>query len=184
MDDNKTQESKKTVVAFIVGLIIGGLLVWTFSASPEGAEVDERPNTTATSTQVGDRTADTKKDDSPVTITKKEPVAGNFTFTVANQSQGNTVSLGEGVKYPSDQGWIVVHEEVNGQLGSALGAARYETGVGLLPKQVELLRSTEAGKTYRVVYYTESGDRKFDRKEDVPMTAQGGGLVATTFKAE
>jgi hypothetical protein len=34
------------------------------------------------------------------------------------------------------------------------------------------------------VYYTESGDRMFDRKEDKPMTADGGSLIEATFVAE
>ena len=35
MSEAEKQESQKTVVAFITGLLIGGLLVWVFSATPE-----------------------------------------------------------------------------------------------------------------------------------------------------
>jgi hypothetical protein len=34
MSEAEKQEGQKTVVAFITGLLIGGLLVWVFSSSP------------------------------------------------------------------------------------------------------------------------------------------------------
>lgn len=187
MDDNKTQDSKKTVVAFVAGLLIGGLLVWIFSASPEAAapeRVFDEDDKNATF--VGDRNNDSnerKEESGGVATTVKESSGDHFTFTVTNQPAGSVVSLGQ-AQYPTVEGWIVVHEDVDGELGSALGAARYDTGVGLTPIEVELLRGTESGKTYRVVYYTESGDKMFDLKVDTPMAKDGGGLIEATFVAE
>ena len=40
MSEQETQESSKTVVSFTVGLIVGGLLVWVFSGSPEQAPTE------------------------------------------------------------------------------------------------------------------------------------------------
>jgi hypothetical protein len=183
MDDIKTQESKKTVVAFVAGLIIGGLLVWTFSGAPEAGAPGKTSDdeTTTTSQKYTDETVADKTED---TTMLKEPTTNNFTFTVADQPAGMFVELGDNVKYPTKEGWIAVHEDVNEEIGSVLGAARYDTVVGLMPDQIELLRNTEAGKKYHVVYYIESGDRKFDRHEDTPITAESGGLVETTFVAE
>lgn len=186
MDDNKTQDSKKTVVAFVAGLLIGGLLVWIFSASPEAAapgrvfDGDDRD-----AAFEGERNNDSDKteEENAGAATIVQELAGDFTFTIANQPAGSVVSLGS-AQYPTAEGWIVVHEDVDGELGSALGAARYDTVVGLTPTSIDLLRNTMTGKTYRVVYYTESGDKMFDRKEDVPMTKNDGGLIEATFVAK
>ena len=35
MDESNKQEGQKTVVSFIAGLLIGGLLVWVFSDAPD-----------------------------------------------------------------------------------------------------------------------------------------------------
>lgn len=184
MDDNKKQESKKTVVAFVAGLLIGGLLVWTFAASPENSELDKVSDDNKTDTALEKKVDATPIGKTDSTKTTKEPVQGNFTFTVLDQLKGMTVLLGDNVQYPTKEGWIAVQDDMNGKLGNVLGASRYNTEVGLTPDSVELLRSMEAGKTYHVVYYTESGDRIFNRKDDVPLTATGGGIVETTFVAK
>lgn len=185
--DDKKQESKKTVVAFVAGLLIGGLLVWVFSASPESSTADKDAKETKTdSARDTYANGDNKADAGETGTTTKETRenSAGFTFTVANQPAGSVVSLGESEKYPTEEGWIVVHEEVGGELSNVLGASRYHTGVGLLPHEVKLLRNTEKGKTYHVLYYTEDGDRMFDLKLDTPMTNTGGGLIEATFVAQ
>jgi hypothetical protein len=190
MDDTKTQDSRKTVVAFVAGLLIGGLLMWMFSGAPKTSSPSKIANeakTSATSEQYTGATATEKTGTISVvenTGTTTVPTQSDFTFTVANQPTGMTVSLGNNVKYPMKEGWIAIQDEMNGKLGNALGAARYDTGVGLTPNSIELLRSTEVGKTYHVVYYTESGDKIFNRADDMPLTATGGGIVETTFVAQ
>lgn len=184
--DDKTQDSKKTVVAFIAGLIIGGLLVWLFSGPSEGTSSSKtglntkKDADTEIDENLGD-IVDETKDTGGIT---DKTTQGNEAFSVADQSAGMMVSLGTTVQYPSKEGWIVVHEDVNGELGSALGAARYNTEVGLTPTSVELLRGTMSGKTYHVVYYTEDGDRMFDLKMDMPMMKDDGGVLQATFVAE
>lgn len=170
--DDRTQESKKTVVAFVVGLLIGGLLVWIFAGSTESSTSEDastRKDDTAEEKIDGKKESEKKTNTGTTTGTSTTGTKpGTGSFTVASQPAGMKVSLGD-VQYPSEEGWVVVHDDVGGEFGWALGAARYHTGVGLLPKEVELLRATEKGKTYRVVFYTENGDRMFDLKEDVPM---------------
>ncbi len=185
--DDKTQASKKTVVAFVAGLLIGGFLVWLFSGTPNTPAPSKTTNRIDTgTTQKGSDTGmdKTETTNTETSASKTESVASDFTFSVINQSAGMNVSLGDNVSYPSAQGWIAVHEDVDGKPGSAIGAARYETTVGLKPTQVELMRKTVAGKTYRVIFYNESGDHVFDRKTDTPMTNKSGGLVETTFVAQ
>lgn len=188
MDDNKAQESKKTVVAFVAGLLIGGLLVWVFSGSSGSSTSDALSNKNKTIDDaieegLGEAAKDKEKTGTTTAPTTKSS-SKDFSFKVADQPKGSIVLLGEGVKYPTEEGWIAVHEEVGGELGNVLGASRYHTGVGLEPTTIDLLRNTEAGKTYHVVYYTESGDRMFDRREDTPMTKEGGGLLEATFVAK
>lgn len=178
--EDKKQESQKTVVAFVAGLLIGGLLVWVFSLSPEAAAPEVEENGGETS-DVRENVADVPEDTEVSMDNGSEVEAGSF--SVADQPAGTEVSLGSDVMYPSGEGWIVVHEEVGGGLGNALGAARYETAVGLLPTSVRLLRATEAGVTYHVVYYGENGDDRFDMRVDTPLTTDGA-MVEATFIAQ
>jgi hypothetical protein len=185
MDDAKRQESKKTVVAFVIGLLIGGLLVWLFSGSLGSSKKETALNESGSIDAAIEQGLNevSRDEEASSTGAKTATDKHDFSFSINDQPAGMTVSLGN-VKYPTDEGWIAVHEEIGGELGNVLGASRYDTNVGLLPKTVELLRSTIKGKTYHVVYYSESGDRMFDRKEDKPLTKEGGGLIEATFVAK
>ncbi len=184
MDDKKL-ESQKTVVAFVAGLLIGGLLVWVFSASPDKptptTSSEETPEGEMTNTEEApevNETEETPTSSAPVV----QEVTGDFSFSVADQSAGTSVSLGDRTSYPTNEGWIVVHEDVNGSLGNALGAARFNTAAGLAPQSVSLLRGTTAGKNYQVVFYSENGDRMFDIREDAIMMRDGK-MISDTFAA-
>ncbi len=194
MDDTNTQQSKKTVVAFVAGLIIGGLLVWMFSGTQKAsAPVTTSGDETATTTgeKSGANKAGTTTEKINATSTEKiasttmmkEPAKGDFTFSVANQKVGMFVQLEDNVQYPTKEGWIAVQDDMNGKLGNVLGAARYNTDVGLAPQQTELLRSTIAGKPYHVVYYSGNGDHIFSRTQDNPLKTSSGGVIETTFVA-
>lgn len=183
--DDKTQDSKKTVVAFIAGLIIGGLLVWLFSGSSDGTSSEKTASGKKdVASALEEKLGDTIEEMGGAGTTTEKNAPSDEAFSVADQSAGMTVSLGVSLQYPRKEGWIVVHEDVGGELGSALGAARYNTEVELTPASVELLRETEVGKTYHVVYYTEDGDRMFDLKLDTPILKDGGGLLEATFVAK
>lgn len=178
MSEAEKDEGQKTVVAFIAGLLIGGLLVWVFSSSPENT-----PNTKVTdeSTQAQqERNAETstsnETDTAPNTEVGKETVTtnqavktvtpatnGEGKITVANQPAGTVVELSE-VVFPGNAGWIAVRDE-----RSVLGAARYNLADGLVPEEVELLRATQAGNSYYVLFYTEDGDKQFNTAKDFEM---------------
>jgi hypothetical protein len=192
MAEAEKQEGQKTVVAFIAGLLIGGLLVWVFSSTPEPAATDS--NTDNEGSLVDDSEDDMEDDESDVvgSDTNTRPATngsattngsnsqqtGNGSLTVDDQAAGTTVVL-DSVTYPSTDGWVVVRDYENGTAGSILGAARYSTDVGLTPDVVTVLRATEAGNTYQVMFYSENGDRMFDLRDDAPVT---GGAV--TFTAQ
>jgi len=181
MTDAEKQERQKTVVAFIAGLLIGGLLVWIFSSS---SSTSEEAAEQAAVNSAGDDQAmmdDTKEDtmtghnDTGMTSsdmdTSMDSVisSGDGSISVGSQPAGMEVKLAR-VTYPTTDGWIVVRDYADGVAGGILGAARYSTTVGLLPESVELLRATEAGSKYQVTFYTENGDLVFDTMTDMPMT--------------
>jgi len=156
------QEQNKTIVAFVLGLIIGGLLVWIFTPSAE-IEVSEEMKDTDTMME---------EEMSDVTM-----VTGEGSFTVADQAAGEVVVFTTDA-YPATGGWIVVREYVDNTPGNILGAARYNTAQGLMPTEVELLRGTEAGSTYRLSFFTDDGDEVFDTGIDVEILAGAATFVA------
>ncbi len=172
MSDVEKQESQKTVVAFITGLLIGGLLVWVFSSTPEGAKqteevsLDTQEVSTETSTEV---VADTE--------TESEMTVGEGALSVADQAAGTVVTLGA-TELPTQSGWIVVRDYMDGTPGNVLGAARFNADEGLTPTTVELMRATTAGSSYLVMFYTNAGDIGFKTAEDKPIEG-----VSATFKA-
>ncbi|MCF7816051.1 MAG: hypothetical protein K9M10_01080 [Candidatus Pacebacteria bacterium] len=175
MSEVEKQESQKTVVAFITGLLIGGLLVWVFSSSPESKVVVVADDQTENkSEQVSDTTQGSDKETS---ATKTKEVIGKGSITITNQDAGNFVAL-DSVEFPSNSGWIVVRDYMDGVPGNVLGAARYDVDGGLTPNSVELIRNTTSGSSYQVVFYTNEGDMTFKLDEDMPIDT-----TAATFKA-
>ncbi len=178
MSEVEKQESQKTVVAFISGLLIGGLLVWVFSSSPETAvapEVEEETQEEVVAvegevSEVAQATSDSE--------TTNKIQVGEGSVIVPDQAAGNTIVIGS-IALPTANGWIVAREFIDGTSGNILGAARYSSEEGLVPNTIELIRGTTAGNTYQVVFFTNDGDSKFDLGEDVLIEG-----IATTFNAQ
>lgn len=174
MSEVEKQESQKTVVAFITGLLIGGLLVWVFSATPE-----EKNLPTENNTEKKEEVTKTEEK-SEVEAEKKVEVVeviGTGSITALDQKAGKTVTLGA-LTLPTKNGWVVVRDFMDGIPANILGAARYSTEEGLMPTTVELMRDTTAGGTYQVSFFTSQGDAGFSISEDRMIEG-----VATTFKA-
>ncbi len=174
-----SKDAQKTVVAFIAGLLIGGLLMWVFAApgsdtdmndEADEANVSEDDDDAESTSNTSTRTSGTNTK-SNTTTTAKPSTSGVGDATVADQPAGSVVVLSS-VMFPSDEGWIGVRDYDNGQLGGLLGVARFSAEQGLTPTQVELLRSTVAGSDYVVVFYSESGDREFSLADDVQLDAE------------
>lgn len=193
-EEQEKQESQKTLVAFVAGLLIGGLLVWVFGGSPETTPNDDQDNET-NQVELTDDTDDNDDDDdeSPnasdatpeddnenednATPARPTMQTGDGSVDVSNQPAGNVVKL-DSATFPSSEGWVGVRSFPNGQLGSILGAARYSEEQGLVPTEVELLVPTVAGRTYAITFFTEDGDRIFNPAYDVQMDTE-----ITTFEA-
>ncbi len=189
MSDVEKQEGQKTVVAFITGLLIGGLLVWVFSSSPTEAPTVEKDDKTTTEETAGnndDTSKEASKETETTTKSNTEPIVikapetnGTGALTVTNQKAGDSVAVTVG-SYPTTKGWVAVHDHVNGVTGKVLGAARYDTEAGLLPTNIGLLRATVAQSEYKVVFHSDNGDKNFASKDDVELTT----AASAVFKAE
>ncbi|MCB9811848.1 hypothetical protein H6783_02950 [Candidatus Nomurabacteria bacterium] len=171
MSEQEQQESQKTVVAFVAGLLIGGLLVWIFSGTPADSPAHE--DSTDTDSEMTDHTSDDSntKDSSDsmksdtASDTAPEMVVGDGKIGVSDQTAGRSVTI-DSATFPTEDGWIAVRSYSDGALGNILGAARYSKSQGLIPESVELLAPTVTGRQYAVVFFTENGDRKFDLATD------------------
>lgn len=182
MSEVEKQEGQKTIVSFITGLLIGGLLVWVFSSSPEAKVVPEEKTTETNTEQTADANEKTDEVKTEKTIasntkTLTQEEVGKGLLKVADQSAGETVAL-ERVELPTTNGWVVVRDYKDGVGMNILGAARYGVDEGLMPVEVPLLRATEAGNTYQVVFFTNEGGMDFSLADDKLIEG-----IATTFKA-
>lgn len=180
-----TEENKKTVISFIGGLLVGGLLMYVF-ANPvsTNAPTMEREDQSATTEVAPVDTSDTAEAEEemlPPEVERSTPVAvstGEAAITVDDQPAGTTVSFRDAT-FPMNEGWVGVRDYRNGQLTGLLGAARWNLADGLLPTSVRLLRATVPGATYAVVFYSENGDQNFSLATDAQLD-----VVMETFQAE
>lgn len=182
MSEQQKEDSQKTVVSFIVGLLIGGLLVWAFSGgdtnTPKADDDRDSENTEVTTD-----TNENNTDETPDTATEEVPAVatlpvGDGSATVTNHSAGSRVTL-ESATFPVAEGWVGVREYVNDQLTGLLGVARFSEAQGLVPTEIILQRPTSVGKQYAIVFYTEDGDRAFNLAADVQIDD-----IAATFTAQ
>jgi hypothetical protein len=178
MADEKQQDGQKTIVAFVVGLLIGGMLVWAFSGPSTNAPTttddeasEEAADTTDESTTEENTSEDTASDTPVLQV-------GTGAIVVNDQPASATIALSSAT-YPVGEGWIGVREFDNEQLGFILGVVRFSESQGLVPQEIVLQRPTSAGKQYAVVVYTENGDFDFNLASDVQIDT-----VFDTFKAE
>ena len=174
----ETQDGQKTLVAFVVGLLIGGMLVWAFSGPTASAPEDKIKKDTAEEVDVDDsEDVDTEATDESAeekvnTAEEVKPVpelkVGNGKVNVEDQPAGTSIKLDSAV-YPVSEGWIGVREYTNDQLGFILGVVRFRESQGLVPEEILLQRSTKAGNRYAIVVFTEDGDFKFNLAGDVQI---------------
>ncbi len=160
MADVETQDSQKTLVAFVVGLLIGGMLVWAFSGPS-----DEKKNTDdKNKDQVTASTTDSK--DEGKTSSDKGPqlAVGEANIKIKDQAAGTAVEI-DSATYPFEEGWIAVRDYEGDVEGYVLGAVRFSKADGLAPQEIVLTRPTVAGKKYAISLYKEGGDNDWGGDE-------------------
>lgn len=180
MSEDK-QEGQKTIVSFIVGLLIGGLLVWAFSGPAVDApnnNDEEQEQEEVMEEENEDAEAESEEEAAEAVVETPVLSVGEGEVEVTNQAAGTSVALSSAT-YPVSEGWIGVRDYTDGQLGGLLGVVRFSESQGLVPSAVILQRATVAGREYAVVVYTESGDRQFNLANDVQLDS-----VFATFTAE
>ncbi len=102
---------------------------------------------------------------------------GDGAVSVDGDKAGMSVSLKD-VTFPAKEGWVGVRNLNDGKFGMILGVARFSAEQGLNPTEIQLLTPTVAGREYAIVFYSESGDRKFNLAEDVQIAGEFATFVA------
>lgn len=173
MAEVENQDNQKTIVAFVVGLLIGGLLVWAFSGpndEPKNLETEDNAEETATVDEDTDEDMDEATDTPSLSV-------GEGDVVIDDQPAGMSVAI-ESATYPVGEGWIGVQQYDNDQFGYLLGVVRFSESQGLVPSEIVLQNPTMAGKKYAIVIYKEDGDFDFSKgDEKLPE-------VFTTFTAQ
>ncbi|MBY0309832.1 hypothetical protein K2Q16_01665 [Patescibacteria group bacterium] len=172
MADTTTQpEDKKTVVAFIVGLLIGGLLVWAFSGPSAGAptKMDDKKGE-ASEEAVADNTEESEAVATDEEVAAPAPAleVGDGSVALGEVAAGTSVPLSN-VTYPVGEGWVGVRSYQDGRLGTILGVVRFSKEQGLVPPTIVLQTPMRAGSQYAVVMFTEDGDRSFNLAADTQI---------------
>ena len=181
MSEQEKQEGQKTVVAFIAGLLIGGLLVWVFSTNPEAATAPSASETDPIEVEVSETDTDTTSEAVDVDATTTEEVntveVGEGSIDITDQKAGMSVTI-DGAIFPVTNGWIAVRPYNDGKLGNILGAARFSQEQGLAPNSVPLLSPTISDREYAVVFYSDDGNQEFNLDGDAQLD-----VVMETFTA-
>ncbi len=168
------EENKKTIVFFIAGLLIGGLLVFIFgipSDKPANESTDRR-NDESVKTIPSSETKEVVD-----TEATSEEVANEDTEVVETRPVADKAAL-EDVEFPAASGWVGIRDFENDQLTGLLGVARWSTEENLIPTEVPLLRAMVKGHTYAIVFYKDNGDKRFDLATDAQMDASVVSFVA------
>lgn len=175
------QDSSKTLVSFVVGLLIGGMLVWAFSGpsadAPQTVVVDETAEESEeqTAAEGGEEMSEPQEAETPTTPTLE---VGDGNVEVQNQAAGMSVTL-DRATYPIEEGWIGVRDYDNGQLSFIKGVVRFSAAAGLVPQEIVLQVPTQPGEEYAVVMFSEDGDNTFNPAGDVQVDQ-----IFATFTAQ
>lgn len=167
----ENQDGQKTLVAFVVGLLIGGMLVWAFSGpdanAPESQNDEEVAEEASHDDEAEAAEENTNSDSEEVAVAEALKV-GNGDVSVVDQAASDSIEIGSAI-YPISEGWIGVRDYNNDQLGMILGVVRFSESQGLVPAEIALQRSTKAGNRYAVVIFSEDGDFDFSLAGDVQI---------------
>jgi hypothetical protein len=168
-------QNMKLVGAFLIGVLVGGFSLWMWTATQDAfSNRDTEKKIVTEDVVTEDKTIIVQELDT------EEAQLYNDSIIVRNQASGLIVVVEKAIL--EEDGWVVIHEGTVSHIGNALGAIRFDKGE--FSGEVELLRATEVGVTYRAVLYRDNGDREFSLDTDFPFLQNGNQPVLTTFIVE
>ena len=88
------------------------------------------------------------------------------TVTISNQPAGRSVTISD--MTIARKSWVAVKDTSGSILGAALFAAGTTSGT------VPLLRATRAGERYEALIYVDNGDKMFNLRKDLLVSAADG----------
>ncbi len=156
MADVETKDSQKTLVAFVVGLLIGGMLVWAFSGPSDASKKEDKKMDEKNASSTVEKTT---KNDGVKTLS-----VGDADVVIKDQAAAMTVAI-DSATYPVEEGWVAIRDYQDDKEGYVLGAARFSKADGLVPAEIELTRPTVAGQKYAISLYKEGGDNDWGGDE-------------------
>lgn len=154
----KIPDTLKIPAALVVGMVVGGLLVWgVVREAPKLSEETRTPSVTKLSEEVAAPLSQVTNETRGPLLIGTQPAG--FVVVVSHVSA-------------KDPLWVVIYEDNGGQPGNALGAGRFtsEKTSGL----VQLLRGTLPQSTYYGVLHRDDGDRVFSLESDFPLRDEEG----------
>ena len=151
----KTWQWVVTAIVIVV-LIVAGVMAW-------GGKSSQAPTTSDTS----------------ATNSNSATTGSANSIIMADQYPGNVVYVSS--VQLSQPGWVVIHEDNNGQPGAIIGEAY--AGAGISPVKVILTSPTIDGHSYYAMLHSDNGDKKFDVSVDLPLKDQNGNIIMKLFNA-
>jgi len=158
MEQNQGIKAWQWIVTVIVIIILAILGYYIFkgngsSTTEENAPISETPTST-----------------NPTDINR---------IVVSDQFPGNIVYVTSAQL--ANPGWIVVHEDNNGNPGAVIGSAYFEKGTS--SGRVTLTKSTVEGKLYYAMLHSDDGDKNFNPSKDLPVKDINGNVISKPFRA-
>jgi len=171
----------KTIGSLLGGFIVGILIIWAWNVYSNRTPALDVPAETTVPSDVAVLENGANLNTEAVINESIETVPELSTIDIRDQLSGNVVNIAA-VTLELD-GWIVVHEERDGVLANALGAARRDAGTHE-NITIPLLRNTEAEGTYWIVLYSDNGDRQFNLTDDFPLRNNDGNPFTRSFNTQ
>ena len=170
---------KKYSLEYLVGALVGGLVIGVLVSSLwVRSSATNKAASLSTSSASDVTTAVTKAPSMAVPSSDISKSSLSDLLIIPDQPAGLSVRVDKAAV--GDNDWIVIHEDVRGMPGRALGAARFVGGS--TSGTVELLRGTVPGNTYHGLIYKDDGDHIFSIDRDIPVRDSSGNPIQVTFR--
>lgn len=172
----------KTILSFIAGFGLGIILIWGWNTyGPKDTKHIDGESTVPTEiTPPSVEPLSTATSTDSILEEDVQSIEETSLIQVKDQAASGVVRV-ETTTLPQN-GWLVVHEEIDGKIANALGALRKDAG-SYSAAEIPLLRSTAPGRQYWIVMYTDNGDREFSLVSDTPARTADGSPVLSVFNA-